>query len=150
MRRRLLLLLWLPFALASAASAATAQDPTPVGLWRSIDDETGKPRALIRIYEQDGKLFGKVEDGLVKGESPDQVCDKCTDERKGMKKLGLVIIRNLVRDGDVWEGGDILDPDNGKVYRCRLRVVDDNRSLEVRGYIGFALLGRTQVWERVE
>ena len=123
---------------------------TPVGLWRTIDDDTGKPRGLVRIYEQDGKLFGRVEGTLMADESPDAVCDKCTDERKGMKKLGLVILRNLRRDGDAWDRGDILDPDNGKVYRCRVRVVDDNRSLEVRGYIGVPVFGRTQMWQRAD
>jgi uncharacterized protein (DUF2147 family) len=132
------------------ARAQAADGATPVGLWRTIDDDTGKPRGLVRIYEQDGKLFGRVEGTLMADEKPDEVCDKCTDERRGMKKLGLVIIRNMQRDGDVWDGGDILDPDNGKVYRCRLRVVDDNRSLEVRGYIGITLLGRTQMWERAD
>jgi uncharacterized protein (DUF2147 family) len=130
--------------------AQAGESGSPVGLWRTIDDTTGKPRAVVRIYEQDGKLFGRVEQGLMPDESPDQVCDRCTDERRGMKKLGLVIIRNMQRDGDTWSGGDILDPDNGKVYSCRLRVVDDNRSLEVRGFIGISLLGRTQMWERAD
>lgn len=145
MRLLLALLLLLPLVVGAQTEGAS-----PVGLWRTIDDATGKPRALVRIYEQDGRLFGKVEQGLVEDEPPDTVCDKCTDERRGMKKLGLVIIRNLQRDGDVWDGGDILDPDNGKVYSCRVRVVDDNRSLEVRGYIGFSLLGRTQMWQRAD
>jgi uncharacterized protein (DUF2147 family) len=129
---------------------AQGQGASPIGLWRTIDDATGKPRSLVRLYEQDGKIFGRVEQGLVPDEPPDQVCDRCTDERRGLRKLGLVIIRNMQPDGDVWSGGDILDPDNGKVYSCRLRVVDDNRSLEVRGFIGFSLLGRTQMWERVD
>ena len=87
---------------------------------------------------------------LLLAPAPDEVCDLCTDERHGKPKLGLVIIRNMQADGDEWTGGDILDPDNGKVYRCRLRVVDDNRTLEVRGFIGFSLFGRTQTWERVD
>ena len=129
---------------------AQEQGASPIGLWRTIDDATGKPRALVRLYEQDGKIFGRVEQSLVPDEPPDQVCDRCTDERRGLRKLGLVIVRNMQPDGDVWSGGDILDPDNGKVYSCRLRVVDDNRSLEVRGFIGISLLGRTQMWERVD
>jgi uncharacterized protein (DUF2147 family) len=129
---------------------ARAEGVSPVGLWRTIDDATGKPRGLVRIYEQDGKLFGRIEGTLIPDDPPDQVCDQCTDERKGMKKLGLVILRNLRRDGDAWDRGDILDPDNGKVYRCRVRVVDDNRSLEVRGYIGVPVFGRTQMWQRAD
>jgi uncharacterized protein (DUF2147 family) len=136
--------------LAPVLTLAQVDGVSPVGLWRTIDDETGKPRALVRIFEQDGRIFGRVEKGLTTPAAADEVCDLCTDERRGLPKIGLVIIRNMQRDGDVWSGGDILDPDNGKVYRCRLRVVDDNRTLEVRGFIGFALLGRTQVWERVD
>ncbi len=143
-------LLFALLLLVPLMGVAQAEGASPIGLWRTIDDSTGKPRGLVRIYEQDGKLFGRVEGSLVEDDPPDQVCDKCTDERKGMKKLGLIIIRNMQRDGDTWDGGDILDPDNGKVYRCRLRVVDDNRSLEVRGYIGISLLGRTQMWQRAD
>jgi uncharacterized protein (DUF2147 family) len=123
---------------------------SPVGLWRTIDDATGKPRALVRLYEQDGRIFGRIEKGLYLNPDMDAVCSLCTDERRGQPKIGMVIIRNMQRDGDVWSGGDILDPDNGKVYKCRLRVVDDNRSLEVRGFIGISLLGRTQMWERAD
>jgi uncharacterized protein (DUF2147 family) len=138
-------LLLLPIlALAQVAGGS------PVGLWRTIDDQTGKPRALVRLFEQDGRIFGRIEQALAPDASRSAVCDLCTDERRGQPKIGLIIIRNMQREGDVWSGGDILDPDNGKVYRCRLRVVDDNRSLEVRGFIGFSLLGRTQMWERVD
>ncbi|HTT13721.1 MAG TPA: DUF2147 domain-containing protein [Burkholderiaceae bacterium] len=145
MRRLAAALLLVPIvALAQAASGS------PVGLWRTIDDATGRPRALVRLFEEDGRIFGRIEQGLDPNQAGAEVCDLCTDERRGMPKIGLIIIRNMERDGDVWSGGDILDPDNGKVYRCRLRVVDDNRSLEVRGFIGFALLGRTQMWERVD
>ena len=136
--------------LAPALTHAQAEGGSPVGLWRTIDDTTGKPRALVRVFEQDGRLFGRIEQGLGPNDSSDEVCDLCTDERHGKPKLGLVIIRNMQADGDEWTGGDILDPDNGKVYRCRLRVVDDNRTLEVRGFIGFSLFGRTQTWERVD
>lgn len=136
--------------LAPILALAQVDGGSPVGLWRTIDDATGKPRALVRLFEMDGRIFGRVEKGLTTPTAADEVCDLCTDERRGLPKIGLIIIRNMQRDGDVWGGGDILDPDNGKVYRCRLRVVDDNRTLEVRGFIGFSLLGRTQVWERVD
>jgi uncharacterized protein (DUF2147 family) len=129
---------------------AQVEGGSPVGLWRTIDDATGKPRALVRLYEQDGRIFGRIEKGLNLTPGLEEVCSLCTDERRGQPKIGLVIIRNMQRDGDVWSGGDILDPDNGKVYKCRLRVVDDNRSLEVRGFIGISLLGRTQMWERAD
>jgi len=136
--------------LAPILALAQVAGESPVGLWRTIDDQTGKPRALVRLFEQDGRIFGRIERALAPDESTSPVCDLCTDERRGQPKIGLIIIRNMQRDGEVWSGGDILDPDNGKVYRCRLRVVDDNRSLEVRGFIGFSLLGRTQMWERVD
>jgi uncharacterized protein (DUF2147 family) len=129
---------------------AQVESGSPLGLWRTIDDATGKPRALVRLFEKDGRIFGRIEEGLMPNPGASEVCDLCTDERRGQPKIGMIIIRNMQRDGDVWDGGDILDPDNGKVYRCRLRVVDDNRSLEVRGFIGISLLGRTQLWERVD
>lgn len=144
MRRLAAVLLFAPvMALATEAGS-------PVGLWRTIDDETGKARSIVRVYEQAGRLFGRIEQGLAADEAPGQTCDLCTDERRGLPKVGLVIIRNMQRDGDEWNGGDILDPDNGKVYSCRLRVVDDDRTLEVRGFIGFSLFGRTQAWERID
>jgi uncharacterized protein (DUF2147 family) len=136
--------------LAPLLALAQVEGGSPVGLWRTIDDETGRARALVRLFEKDGRIFGRIEKGLSQETESDPVCSLCTDERRGLPKIGLIIIRNMQRDGEVWRGGDILDPDNGKVYRCRLRVVDDNRSLEVRGFIGFALLGRTQMWERVD
>jgi len=145
MRRLAATLLWAPLL-----ALAQVDGGSPVGLWRTIDDATGRPRALVRVFEQDGRIFGRVEKALIPDESTSPVCDLCTDERRGLPKIGLIIIRNMQRDGDVWSGGDILDPENGKVYKCRLRVVDDNRSLEVRGFIGFSLLGRTQMWERVD
>jgi uncharacterized protein (DUF2147 family) len=136
--------------LAPMLALAQVDGGSPVGLWRTIDDATGRPRALVRLFEKDGRIFGRIEKGLALEAETDPMCSRCTDERRGLPKIGLVIIRNMQRDGDVWSGGDILDPDNGKVYRCRLRVVDDNRSLEVRGFIGFSLLGRTQMWERAD
>ena len=136
--------------LAPLLALAQVAGGSPVGLWRTIDDATGKPRALVRVFEKDGRIFGRIEQGVNPNPGTSEVCDLCTDERRGMPKIGMIIIRNMQRDGEVWSGGDILDPDNGKVYKCRLRVVDDNRRLEVRGFIGFSLLGRTQTWERVD
>ena len=139
-------------ALLLAPTLALAQvgSDSAVGLWRTIDDATGKPRALVRVFEKNGQLFGRIEKGLGPAPAVPEVCDLCTDERRGQPKVGLVIIRNMQRDDDGWSGGDILDPDNGKVYSCKLRVVDDNRTREVRGFIGFSLFGRTQAWERVD
>ncbi len=130
---------------------ARADDPTPVGRWTTIDDDTHRPKAIVRIWEEDGALQGRIEKLFRQpGEDPDPVCDKCTDSRKGQRVVGMVILRGLTRDGDEWSGGRILDPENGKEYRCYIEVMDGGRRLKVRGYIGFSLLGRTQYWERVD
>ena len=121
--------------------------PTPVGAWRTIDDKTGKPRSIVRIYEEGGKLFGKVEASLNPA-TAGRRCDLCKDERKGKPIVGMVIIRNLREHGSEYDGGDILDPDNGSVYRCKIKVIDDGARLQVRGFIGISLLGRTQTWVR--
>lgn len=136
-------------ALALAASAAFAQ-VTPVGTWRSIDDKTGEAKAEIRIVEDGGKLSGRIEKTLRKDAKPDAVCEECKDERKGRPINGLEIIRNAhkAEGRDVWEGGKILDPENGREYTLRLTPVDGGRKLEVRGSIG--PFGRTQTWVRVQ
>jgi uncharacterized protein (DUF2147 family) len=138
-------------ALACAAGAVMAQS-TPVGLWKTIDDETKIEKSLVRITESGGVLSGKIEKFLDPKTAPDVTCDHCTDERKDKPILGMTIIRNAKPDAakEVWEGGDILDPNNGKVYKLRLKPQDGGKKLEVRGFIGFALIGRSQTWIRVE
>jgi len=133
----LIFALWLP----------QATQPSPVGLWRTIDDKTKKPRGFVRIYEQDGALFGKIESSLDPKDA-DERCDKCTDDRKDKPVIGLVIMRGLRKNGDEYSGGDILDPDTGSVYRCKFRMVEQGRKLLVRGYLGLSLFGRSQVWIR--
>jgi uncharacterized protein (DUF2147 family) len=105
----------------------------------------------VRISDAGGVLSGKVEK-IAEASKQESKCDKCTDERKDKPVLGMVIIRNAKADADKehWEGGDILDPNNGKVYKLRLKPIDGGKKLEVRGFIGMALLGRTQTWIRVE
>ena len=142
-----------PFVIAAAVCAvvgAASAQVTPVGLWRTIDDETKTEKSLVRITEGAGALSGKIEK-LTDGDKANSVCEKCSDERKNQPVLGMTILRNVrAAEGGVWEGGDILDPNNGKVYRVRLRPVDNGKQLEVRGYIGTPLLGRTQTWIRAE
>jgi len=135
--------------LAGAACGAFAQ-MSPVGTWQSVDDKTGEAKALIRIFDQGGKLFGQIEKSLKKDAKPDAVCDECKDERKGKPIQGLEIIRGAEKDPgeDVWEHGKILDPENGKEYRLRLAPIDGGRKLQVRGYIG--PFYRTQTWVRVQ
>jgi uncharacterized protein (DUF2147 family) len=135
---------------ATAPTDAAKAAASPAGLWRTIDDNTGKPSALVRIVVRDGVASGMVERDLDPAAKPDDACQACTDERKGQRIVGLPIIRNLRPEGERWGGGDILDPDNGKVYSARIKLIDGGRKLEVRGFLGVSLLGRTQVWERVE
>jgi uncharacterized protein (DUF2147 family) len=133
---------------AATADAAAAGADSPIGLWKTIDDKSGAARAIVRIYEQDGRLFGKIEGSFTPGVEH-RVCDVCDDERKGQPMLGLVIIRNMKQTDGEYSGGDILDPDTGSVYHCKLHVEGGTR-LVLRGYIGFSLLGRNQTWQRVE
>jgi uncharacterized protein (DUF2147 family) len=121
---------------------------SPVGLWKTIDDKTGKPRGIIRIYEQNGLFFGKIEKGLDPARQESRTCNLCKDERKDQPMLGLVIIRNMKLEGGEYRNGDILDPDNGGVYKCKLRLTDGGKKLLVRGFVGFSMLGRTQTWLR--
>ena len=134
-----------------AAAPAFAQDPSPVGLWKNIDDVSGKPKALIRITEENGVVQGKIEKLFrAPGEEQNPVCDKCTDARKNQPIIGMVFMSGLKKDGQEYSGGEILDPDNGKVYKSKLKVADGGKKLEVRGYIGVPLLGRSQTWLRQE
>ena len=139
--------------LAGAAVTAAAQATSPAGLWRTIDDNTKKDKSLVRIVEANGVYTGKVEK-IVDPDSPkDAVCKDCSDERKDKPVVGMTIIRNMKQGADdksVFEGGDILDPNNGKVYRSKMKLVDNGNKLEVRGFVGISLLGRTQTWVRAE
>ena len=135
-------------ALMASAGAALAQ-ATPVGLWKTIDDETKTEKSFVRIIDAGGVLTGKVEK-ILEADKQDSTCDKCSDERKDKPVLGMTIVRNARADAgkEQWEGGDILDPNNGKVYKLRLKPLDGGKKLEVRGYIGPFF--RNQQWIRVE
>ena len=136
-----------------ASSVALAQSMTPAGLWKTIDDGTKKEKSLVRIVETNGVYSGKVEKFLDPATAPDVTCKDCSDDRKDKPILGMTIIRNVKQDpGDkaVFDGGEILDPNNGKVYKVKMTVTDNGAKLDVRGFIGFSLLGRTQTWTRVE
>ena len=124
---------------------------SPVGLWQSIDDGNGQPKAEISIMQRpDGGLSGKVERSLATP-SPEPNCVLCSDDRKNQPKIGMEIIRGgkKAEGKDAWEGGKILDPENGKEYSLRLTPIEGGRKLEVRGYIGAPILGRTQTWNRI-
>ncbi|MEP6875890.1 MAG: DUF2147 domain-containing protein [Burkholderiales bacterium] len=132
------------------ASIAHAQ-ATPAGLWKNIDDETKKEKSLIRIVDTGGVLSGKIEKLLDPATKPDAVCEKCSDDRKDKPILGMTIIKGVKQNADdkaKWDGGEILDPNNGKTYKVRLTPVDGGKTLEVRGFIG--PFYRNQTWIRVE
>ena len=146
MRNTLLALLALPLMAVSAM--AMAQN-TPVGSWTTIDDETGKPKSVVEIYEaRDGTLAGRVDEILQSDRGPNPMCDKCTGANKGKPVKGMVILWGVKQKGNTWEGGKILDPASGKVYSVKVTPTEGGSKLEVRGFMGFSLLGRTQTWVR--
>ena len=136
-------------AASALAAPAWADEASPVGLWKNIDDVSGKPKALIRITESNGALQGQIEKLFrAPNEEQNPKCDKCEGARKDAPVLGLVIMSGLKKDGSEYTGGEILDPDNGKVYRSKLTLVDGGKKLNVRGYIGVPMFGRSQTWVR--
>ncbi len=138
--------------LVLVASIAHAQ-ATPAGLWKTVDDDGKKETSLIRITESGGVLTGRIERLLDPASKADAVCDKCTDDRKDKPIVGMMLIRGVKQsesDKTRWDGGEILDPDNGKTYKVRLTPGEAGKTLKVRGYIGAPIIGRTQTWIRVE
>lgn len=123
---------------------------TPAGLWQSTDDKTDKPRSLIRITEHHNQYSAVIEKGLLPTDTGEAICDKCTDARKDQKIIGMTIAEGLKKNGNQYDGGEILDPENGKTYRCKMKLDETGNVLEVRGYIGLSLFGRSQLWHRVE
>ncbi len=137
--------------LVGAAFAAGAQATSPIGVWRTVDDATKKDKSLVRIVETNGVYTGKVEKFLDPVSPKDAVCKDCSDDRKDKPILGMTIIKNMKQSADdkaEFEGGEILDPNNGKVYKSKMKLVDNGAKLDVRGYIGVPVLGRTQTWIR--
>ncbi|RYG12531.1 MAG: DUF2147 domain-containing protein [Burkholderiales bacterium] len=136
--------------LVASGAAALAQS-TPVGRWKTIDDNTGEAKSEVVISESAGVLNGRIDKLLRKDADQNAKCDKCPDDRKDKPTVGLEILRGAKKaEGkDVWEGGKILDPESGTIYSARLTPVDGGRKLEMRAFVGMALLGRTQTWIRV-
>ena len=135
--------------LALLGANAGAQESSPVGVWRSIDDKTKKERSIIRISEVNGELEGVVEKIYDQpGDDPAHLCKECKDERKDKPIVGMTILSGMKKEGDAWAGGEILDPKNGNTYRCKMTLSEDGKSLKVRGFIGISLIGRTQTWHR--
>lgn len=117
------------------------------GMWKTIDDETGKPKSIVKIFTEDGVVKGKILD-LINPKEPDPKCDKCEGAKKDQPVKGMEIIWGMKKNDDEWSGGEILDPKNGKTYGCKMRLVEKGTQLEVRGFLGISLLGRTQTWHR--
>lgn len=136
-------------ALLLAAAYAATDTATPVGTWTQVDDATGKAKSIIEISEQpDGTLKGVVKQVLFSDQGTNPICEKCEGERHNQRVVGMTIMWGVRKDGDQWDGGQILDPNNGKTYKVRLKLTDNGQKLDVRGYIGMPLLGRTQTWIR--
>ena len=143
----------LGLVLAGTALAAAAQSASPAGAWKTIDDATKKEKSVVRIVDNGGVYSGRIEKLVESTMAPDAVCKECTDDRKDKPVVGLLIVRNMKQSADdksVFEGGDILDPANGKVYKAKMKLIDNGAKLEVRGFVGISLLGRTQTWIRAE
>ncbi len=140
-------------ALAGALAGAIALLPAAeagaeaiAGHWQVYDDKTGKPDGVIRTWVEDGKLYGAIA-RVKPGVDPKDRCTKCPGDQKDKPFVGLVVMRGLVRDGDGWSGGTILDPQSGDTYRCKAKLAGAD-ALEVRGFVGISLFGRTQTWKR--
>ena len=136
--------------IAGASMTALADPMSPVGTWNTIDDETNKPKSLVRITEKDGIISGTVEK-IVDPAKQDSKCTECAndDPRKNKPVIGMTILTGLKKDGDnVYSGGSILDPNNGKTYNAKVTVIEGGKKLDMRGSILF--FGRTQTWIRVE
>jgi len=123
----------------------TLSAQTILGQWETYDDKTNEKKGLIEIYESNGEYTAKIM-ATYTGPS-DSICEKCKGKKKNQPIIGMQIIEGLEKKGDSYEGGTILDPESGKVYKCYLELVEDDK-LKVRGFIGFSLLGRTQYWKR--
>lgn len=134
-------------ALALPALADEQPDMRVVGRWQTFDDKTHIAQAWVRLTVDNGKLSGKIEKIVKPGGDPNRHCDLCQGDRKDKPLNGMTILWDMVPDDDEWSGGHILDPDNGKTYKCTIKIVGDK--LEVRGYVGVSLLGRTQTWTRL-
>ena len=142
-------LLFCFIAAVSFSSNAQSSLGNIVGQWKSIDDKTGKAKSIIEITEQNGVYTGRIIK-LLNPSEPNPVCSKCKDERKNQAIEGMTIIENVSKKKKSWGGGTILDPKNGKIYKVRFKLVEEGKTLKVRGYIGLPTLGRTQTWERIK
>jgi uncharacterized protein (DUF2147 family) len=130
------------------ACSINVQSQTVIGKWKTVDDETGQARSIVEVYEKSGKIYGKIIE-ILNPEKRNAVCTKCTGKNKNVPILGLVILKDLVKDGDEYNDGKILDPLKGEEYKC-LIALEEKDKLKIRGFIGLSVFGRTQYWYRVK
>ncbi len=125
-------------------------DDAVTGKWKTIDDSTGKPKAIVEIFEKDGKFYGRIERLFRQPEEEQNPkCDKCSGAKKDQLVTGMQILEDLKKESELrWAGGEILDPENGKTYSCKMELIENGQKLKVRGFLWVSMLGRTQVWER--
>jgi uncharacterized protein (DUF2147 family) len=142
------LVMWLLFS-TPLLSAQTSSPLTPVGRWKTVDDATNRVKSIVVIWEENGKLNGRIE-RLIEPDPqyPDPRCVRCAGEFKDRPVIGLRILWDLRKDGERWIGGKVLDPNNGKTYKCFVVIEDGGKRLRVRGFIGSSFVGRTQYWLR--
>lgn len=141
--KKSILILLVTFSMAICANGQSV-----LGQWYSIDPDTGLNESVIEVYKKGGKVYGKIIE-ILKEEDKDKTCIECTGKDKDQPIEGLIIIKGLSQDGEEWTDGKILDPKNGKLYKCYISLENENK-LKLRGYIGFSLIGRTEYWHRVE
>ena len=134
------------FILSLMLTVFSVSSQTIFGKWKTIDDETGDEKSIVEIYERSGKIYGKIIE-ILNPNRKNAVCDKCEGENKDKPILGMIIIDGLTKDNDVYDGGNILNPSNGKIYTSRLKLEEDADTLQVRGYIAFFY--KTQYWQRI-
>lgn len=120
----------------------------PIGVWKTIDDETGDAKSHVEIYEKSGKLYGKVVE-LLPAATTD-VCGPCPGERAGKSLINMDILWDLEPYKDYWSYGQIIDPGKGKIYKASMWLEDNDNTLKVRGYVGVSAIGRNQNWYRVK
>jgi len=135
---------------AVAFLMTAAESDSPVGKWKTFDDKTGRAKSIVQIKEENGELTGKVLEVLESPAGPHPLCHPCEGERKDQPVEGMTILWGAKKSGASWEEGEILDPENGKIYHVTLTLLDSGQKLEVHGYIGISAIGRSQIWQRQE